>query len=167
MVNALAVVDLVQRQMLDEFVGLTGGVHQSHGLLRRIDAHQRRLQLPGQQAAIDLAQQHGHVGVEGRVEEAGQFDGVEQLQPVERVHTQRGQRRLDEAQAGDDAQGDARLGRAAGDGGNGRLADVGVAGHGVEHVIVRRQTQHLSGDGLVDGGEVVGCVIDGVEAMEA
>ncbi len=143
------------------------GVDESHGLLRRVDAHQRRLQFAGQQAAIHLPQQDGHVGVEGRVEIAGQLDGVEELQTVQGVHAERGQRRLNEAQPGDNLHRQAGLGRPGEDGRHRGLAHKWVAGHGVDHVAGAPQPQDLRGDAAIDGGEVLGRVVDVVEAVQA
>ncbi len=42
-----------------------------------------------------------------------------------------------------------------------------MAGHGINHVAGRAQPQHLVGDAAVDGGEVVGRIVDVVEAVEA
>ncbi len=133
-VDVRVAVDLMQRHPFNCLIFFSGSMNEGDKLLSRVYAHQGQLQLTGQQTAVHLAQQHRHVGIERRVEGCGNVDGVKQLQPVQGVYPQGGQRRLDEAQSGDQAHGQPTLGRAAPDGGHGRFADKRVAGHGIEHI---------------------------------
>lgn len=100
MSDVLLAINLIEGQPLNRFIRLAGRVYECHLMAGRKDPQQDQLHFARHQAAVDLAQQEGHVRVKRRIKMGGYLDGVEYLQAVERVTTDGGQHRFDKAQAG-------------------------------------------------------------------
>ena len=75
----------------------------------RVDTHQRQFEFAGNDWVVHLTDEDRGVGIEGRVMDGVDVQGVVQLQAIQPVYRQGRQGGFDEAQAGDDGNGDIGL----------------------------------------------------------
>ena len=162
-----AAVDLIELERLDHRFGCAGAMDELHGMLVGILIHQRQLDLAGDVGRVHLRDERRQIGVEVGMMQRADVDAVDDLQAGQRIDAERGQRRLDERQPGDDAQLEAALGRPGLDQLHGALGHQRVPGHGVDDAFrPRAQLEDAFADGAIDLSEVRRGLVHVIEAMD-
>ena len=126
-------IHVVQRERLDDLVRGARGVHQPHGVVLGVLLHEREFDVGRDGGGVQLAQEER--GVDGDadcVPGARDVDGVDDDEAGHDVRADGGERGFEETQSGDDAEGDAALGRARAEDGDAVLGDARIAGDGVD-----------------------------------
>ena len=164
--DPVAAVDFIQRHFLDRLRARSRRVKEAHRMLLRILVHQRQLDLAGQRPRIELGHQRVRRRREGRVMPRGKLGRVGHIQPVQRVHAQRPEGRLDEREPLDDPHLQVALLRQAQNLRHGRFTHSRAAGHGVAHALRPfRQAQHFGRDRFVHAGKIVRFLVEGIHRL--
>ena len=83
--NVLGAVDLVERQVFNQFRRRTSGMHQTNRMLIRIDGIERHLHFCRHHARVNLADQRGHIRWKDRDMGLAQFQRIHQSEARVRV----------------------------------------------------------------------------------
>jgi hypothetical protein len=164
MIQAGEAVQLEQRQSRGTRLGQPGVLHHLHRMSFGILVHQHQLDVAGHFGRIDL----GHDGV-GRGRERGmmkqrQLRRVGERDAVQSVQPEQVQGRFEEADPGQAAQAQPRLGSAHAQHLDRRLAHVRISRHGIHHALrSTRQLDHLADDSGIDLLEPLAPFVERVE----